>query len=41
MDTETELILILSRFTQAQLDLFRFAAQQIAKQMQAQGSDDK
>lgn len=41
MDTETELILILSRFTQAQLDLFRSVAQQIAKQMQGQGSDDK
>lgn len=41
METETELILILSRLTQAQLDLFRSAAQQIAKQMQGQGSDDK
>lgn len=41
MDDETELILILSRLTPAQLDLFRSAAQQIAKQMQAQGSGDK
>lgn len=41
MDTETELILILSRLTPAQLDLFRSAAQQIAEQMQGQGSDDR
>lgn len=41
MDTETELILILSRLTPAQLDRFRSAARQIAEQMQGQGSDDK
>ena len=41
MDTETELILILSRLNPAQLDLFRSAAQQITKQMQGQDSDDK
>lgn len=41
MDTETELILILSRLNPAQLDLFRSAARQLAEQMQGQDSDDK
>ena len=41
MDIVTELVLILSRLSPAQLDLFRSAAQQIAKQMQEQGSADK
>lgn len=41
MDTIDELVLILSRLTPAQLDLFRFVARQIAEQMQGQGSDDK
>ena len=41
MDIITELAIILSRLSPAQLDLFRSAAQQLAEQMQAQGSPDK
>lgn len=41
MDAIDELVLILSRLTPAQLDLFLSAARQIAGQMQGQGFDDK
>lgn len=41
MDAIDELVLILSRLTPAQLDLFLSASRQIAEQMQGQGFDDK
>lgn len=41
MDVITELARILSRFTPEQLDLFRFAAQDLIARMQSPDSCDK